>query len=602
SEGLANIYVDGNNCIEAATNDLISDAKAWGASGRTLSTGSAVGTGLANTALIVLDLLDNSETDKAAQYCYELEAEVETDNVTKITLSSDFTTEYVGAGWQGGSEFRIGLGGGDFLSYLQNITSAARLWGGEITSNGNGTVHIAEGGGLRKLDEAGSEDIPITLNQGQGSKTEYVSWEEVAELELIDNAYNYIYYDYSDGVIATTTDFYSISFTQDFTIGRAYRYGTNVVVRLCGTNAWNFNRRVQLFGEEYFDVVRARGMIIGETGTRNISVTEGVLWAELVNRFPTDAFDSSGTDRFTYWYRSAVDTWTSVATQSQISNTQYNDLSTYTLKDLLPNRYGVHWIYMVHDSSVHVVYGNGNYTLAQAELATPPSSLPGLLSSYATLIGKCIIEKNATVFTELLTPFTDTFTPSVVTYHDDLSGLVRIDVPDTTSYVHLDEYSATALFYDTANPPTTIPTNDIRRDSNLGLGVDPSYKLDVNGTGHFVEALTLDVPLTVANGGTGQSTLTANRILVGNGKSGILSPSNLYWDNTNSKLGIATTTTTYGKINIGTDGAQNGIAFWAGSDTSFRIYRDSNVAYLTRGTTLGIAIDANGKVGIGTTS
>jgi hypothetical protein len=46
--------------------------------------------------------------------------------------------------------------------------------------------------------------------------------------------------------------------------------------------------------------------------------------------------------------------------------------------------------------------------------------------------------------------------------------------------------------------------------------------------------------LAVANGGTGQSTLAINKVMVGNGTSGVLTPTNLHWDNTNSRLGIGT--------------------------------------------------------------
>jgi hypothetical protein len=51
-----------------------------------------------------------------------------------------------------------------------------------------------------------------------------------------------------------------------------------------------------------------------------------------------------------------------------------------------------------------------------------------------------------------------------------------------------------------------------------------------------------DGTLAVARGGTGQTSLTANKILVGNDISGILQPTNLHWDNANSRLGIGTTT------------------------------------------------------------
>ena len=51
--------------------------------------------------------------------------------------------------------------------------------------------------------------------------------------------------------------------------------------------------------------------------------------------------------------------------------------------------------------------------------------------------------------------------------------------------------------------------------------------------------------LPVANGGTGQTTLAANKVLVGNGTSGVLTPTNLHWDNTNNRLGIGVTNPIY---------------------------------------------------------
>lgn len=48
--------------------------------------------------------------------------------------------------------------------------------------------------------------------------------------------------------------------------------------------------------------------------------------------------------------------------------------------------------------------------------------------------------------------------------------------------------------------------------------------------------------LPVANGGTGAATFTAGRVLFGAGTSAINTSANLFWDNTNSRLGIGTAT------------------------------------------------------------
>ena len=47
--------------------------------------------------------------------------------------------------------------------------------------------------------------------------------------------------------------------------------------------------------------------------------------------------------------------------------------------------------------------------------------------------------------------------------------------------------------------------------------------------------------LGVARGGTGRSSLTSGKVLVGNGTSAVLMPTNLHWNNSSSRLGIGTT-------------------------------------------------------------
>lgn len=71
--------------------------------------------------------------------------------------------------------------------------------------------------------------------------------------------------------------------------------------------------------------------------------------------------------------------------------------------------------------------------------------------------------------------------------------------------------------------------------------------------------------LPVSNGGIGATTLTANKVLVGNGTSTILQPTNLHWDNTNSRLGIGTTTPTE-KLDV--DGNLKGLSFISYADSS----------------------------------
>lgn len=309
---------------------------------------------------------------------------------------------------------------GDWLRWSQ---SAARAWGGVITANGDGTVAITAGAGIVHEQASAIGDCPCGSDTHPGiSALRPVVWGAVASLALTDNAYNFIYFDGADDTIKATTSFSSIDFTRAFTIGRAYRSGTTVIARLGGTNLWNFDRRVQLFGEEVIPVRRASGMMVSASGTRNIAVSAAVIWAELVNRFTTAAFDSSGADRFTYWYRNGSGGWTEQATQSQINNTQY-DNGTGTLATLTPSQYGVHWVYVVHDGSVHVVFGQDSYLATAAANASPPTSLPGLLAAYATLAARIVIQRSAAAFTSITSAFDTVLAPASVAQHNDLGGL-----------------------------------------------------------------------------------------------------------------------------------------------------------------------------------
>lgn len=56
--------------------------------------------------------------------------------------------------------------------------------------------------------------------------------------------------------------------------------------------------------------------------------------------------------------------------------------------------------------------------------------------------------------------------------------------------------------------------------------------------------------LPVENGGTGQSTLTANKVMVGNVTSGVLTPTDLHWDNSNALLGIGETSLSTFKLTV----------------------------------------------------
>jgi len=95
------------------------------------------------------------------------------------------------------------------------------------------------------------------------------------------------------------------------------------------------------------------------------------------------------------------------------------------------------------------------------------------------------------------------------------------------------------------------------------------------------------VPISVSDGGTGRITLTAGNVLFGAGTGAVGLDADLFWDNTNKRLGIGTTGPTI-KLAIGD------------TDTGLHWISDGNLAVYTNNLER-IRIDSSGNVGIGTT-
>jgi hypothetical protein len=73
--------------------------------------------------------------------------------------------------------------------------------------------------------------------------------------------------------------------------------------------------------------------------------------------------------------------------------------------------------------------------------------------------------------------------------------------------------------------------------------------------------------VVVGNGGTGATSFTAGRILFGNGTSAINTNANLFWDNTNTRLGVGTTAPAY-TLDVG--GVCHASSFPTSSDVRFK--------------------------------
>ena len=385
---------------------------------------------------------------------------------------------------------------------MQNIYhSAGWVDGGAITDDGDGTISVAAGNGLIRATDSSVAELL------------FFDWaaEAGANVALADNDINWVYAEYNSGsprVIATITE--RADFNTNVLLGIIARVGTDLHISAEDrhTVADHANRMIRRL-KATVAWARVSGATISETGTRNIALTTGVHWRGL-SEFTTGAFDSSGADRYTLYRGDGSGGFTVATGESTINNTQYDD-GAGALATLGTNRYGVFWVYLEVDDDVGVIFGVGNYTLAQAHDAQPPAAVPEPILAEGFLVGKIIIKKNDAAFTEILSAFDTTFTGSLAADHGGLAGLAD---DDHTQYILADgTRSLTAkltqadggtVAQDTSKAQTVVlnTTSGQITTHNAALAAGATVSFTVtNSTVAAVDAVVLGH----ASGGTGDS-------------------------------------------------------------------------------------------------
>jgi len=359
--------------------------------------------------------------------------------------------------------------------WFKTIQSAGKISGGDISDNGDGSVSVSAGTGIIKITDSDT------------SETKFFNWSSESSLTLTDGTTNYIYVSYNSGnPIVTSSTSLPTDKNTNVMLGLVFRDGTILHIVTAGALITNYAKNT-LFKDLELNgkFQRTSGVIISETGTRNIAISQGTIYAGLTKvTFP--AFDSSGADTFTYYYRDGSGGWTKVTDQSQIDNLHYDDGSG-TLATLGPNKYGVHWVYADPDGCVFVVYGQDNYTLSNADLAQPPSSLPQIITDICGLVGKIIIKKSDSSFTSIESAYTQKFSPSLVYSHNDLSD---IQGGTTDEYYHL-----TNSEYNIATQPATATQDGYlsSTDWNTFNNKQDSFNFGVLTNGNGINSLNVGI-------------------------------------------------------------------------------------------------------------
>jgi len=283
----------------------------------------------------------------------------------------------------------------------------------------NNRIDVALGKGFRKTADT---EIGATVS---------FDWTAVTNLELTNNATNKVCLD-TDKAVKVTTG--ALTHTTQFSIGKVYRGDTTLHIVSGGTRVYNLARRGHFRARELREWERASGLVTSESANLKLKVTAGVMYAGY-NRVTTSEVDTNAGGTFTYYYK-LNGVWKKITDQTDIHNTQYNDVSTpgsEVFGTLGTGRYGVHWVYIDHDGHLFVQYGQGSYKLAEAQEALVPDA-PTFLDDFAILVARIIIKKSdPSILTSgsIDSAFEIPFMPSTTIEHNDLAAL------DTGDYQHL---------------------------------------------------------------------------------------------------------------------------------------------------------------------
>ena len=344
--------------------------------------------------------------------------------------------------------------------------------GGTITSGTTTSVAVAAGTGfIRPTDSA-------------IATVSFFDWDSACSLSVPTDTVRYIGVEYNSGspqaVVRTSYDW---DFHTDFPLGTVineagFLHVTNTTHAI-GDHANNMIQRTYETMPLKRDD-RTGGLILGEDGTRNITVTAGGLW-ERLTRFAISAISTSGTDTFDRYYQDSGDGWTKEADQTTWNNTQYDD-GDGGLATISNNRYSTQYFYIELDGDLVSLYGQAQYvSLASAQDDTPPSTVPDRLSAHGKLIGRIIFKESAVSASLVESVFDTSFSTTLVTDHGNLAGLAD----DDHSAIY---YNKTAVDAKWATWSGTIDHNTIVNTHNLTTDIDHDALTNYTADEHFTEA------------------------------------------------------------------------------------------------------------------
>jgi len=377
--------------------------------------------------------------------------------------------DYVGGGTPSIDVGTLGNG------YIDSVGLIGNNGFGLVTQNGALTIDIAAGA----INIRATDDVTLPL--------EYLGFAAVTNLDVsvFINGPALVYLDYTNGasiqVSATHPDPSEVR--QDIILLAEVHLGATSINDIHDIRQFvgNHVQENTILHKNIFGTL-VDGQISSETGVRNLVVEFGGFYRWGNNIQQQQTFDSSGTDTFVYWYRDGVGGWTTLTSETQLNNTQYDD-GTGTLSNLNNNRYRKDWIFRSLSGQVNVLLGQVQHTLLSSAIDEPVPTLPDGLgeSVHIYLLSTYIIQEGTSIgiFTDLANRFkgggagstTDHGTLSGLSdddhlqYHDDTRGDARYFTKATYQHAASEGQSSTTntVFQQKLRMTTgTLPSGDYK--------------------------------------------------------------------------------------------------------------------------------------------
>lgn len=340
---------------------------------------------------------------------------------------------------------------------INYVESAGIFSGCDVTDAGGGNVNVAGGEAFLRVGPTVDDEIIVA---------------EIAPLAAIvpvDNDITYIYASYNAGVpiILSSVNANDFNGYDKCLIALVSREGTNVTILEAQEKPVdNSNRINQMLIDTYGLNHVEGGSILGESGTRNVTLTAGSFYRGL-KKYAHPSVDTSGADDFDYFYSDGASGFTAVLDQTQIDNVNYDD-GTGVLAALTAGNYSVHWVYQKIGSNVsklHILYGSGDHvTIADARAEQVPLAVPSILEEIGVLVGKIIILKNDNTFTSIETAFGASFIASSPSNHENLTNLLGGAVGDHYHLTGAEQVAANAHVVDVTTNPHSVTAAQVGAD------------------------------------------------------------------------------------------------------------------------------------------